>query len=190
MRSTLAALISRLRPRPSLISVSESMPSDSNRLRHSRTVTTVTPTGSAHVTALFGDDVAHIYAPYDLPGAVSRFFERVQPRLAVVMETELWPNLFHACRRQGIPLLLDAIGRRLCRKKIHGMMRLDASQGRQRALLFDMGAVLQETPADDGGWILELEMEERDFRRFVKRENLSTDIFTEPQADEPAVSSL
>ena len=58
------------------------------------------------MTALFGDEVAHVYAPYDLPGAVKRFFQRVRPRLAIVMETELWPNLFHACHGRQVPLLL------------------------------------------------------------------------------------
>jgi len=91
---------------------------------------------------------------------------------------------------EGIPLLLDAIGKRLGRKKIHGEIRLDASQGRQRALLFEMGAVLQERPADDGGWLIELEMAERDFRRFLKRESLSPDILEVPQVDESAVSAI
>jgi GTP-binding protein HflX len=91
---------------------------------------------------------------------------------------------------EGIPLLLDAIGRRLARKKIGGEIRLQASQGRLRALLFDMGAVLQERPVDDGGWVLELEMTERDFHRFLKREKLSREILETPQADEPAVSAF
>jgi 3-deoxy-D-manno-octulosonic-acid transferase len=69
-------------------------------------LTTVTPTGSARVTGLFGNEVAHVYAPYDLPDAVARFFDRVRPQLAVIMETELWPNLFHACHARRIPLLL------------------------------------------------------------------------------------
>jgi GTP-binding protein HflX len=90
---------------------------------------------------------------------------------------------------EGIPLLLDAVAGRLSRKKIHGTVRLEASQGRQRAKLFDLGAVLQETPADDGGWMLELEMEERDFRRFLKRENLPPEILEMPQAEESAVSA-
>jgi GTP-binding protein HflX len=90
---------------------------------------------------------------------------------------------------EGIPLLLDAVARRLSRKKIHGTVRLEASQGRQRAILFDLGAVLQETPADDGGWILELEMEERDFRRFLKREGLPPEILEMPQAEDSAVSA-
>jgi len=89
---------------------------------------------------------------------------------------------------EGIALLLEAVGKRLSRKKIHGMVRLQAGQGRQRALLFDLGAVVREEPADDGGWMLELELIERDFRRFVKRENLSLDILEVPQAEGSAAS--
>ena len=73
---------------------------------YSLLITTVTPTGSARVRSLFGQEVAHVYAPYDLPGSVKRFFDRVRPQLAIVMETELWPNLFHRCRQGGVPLLL------------------------------------------------------------------------------------
>ena len=89
---------------------------------YSLLVTTVTPTGSARVTALFGQGVAHVYAPYDLPGAVARFFVRVRPRLAIVMETELWPNLFHACQQRSIPLLL--INARLSARSVTGYLRV------------------------------------------------------------------
>ena len=91
---------------------------------------------------------------------------------------------------EGVPLLLESIGGRLRRKKIRGLMQLHPSQGRQRALLFAMGAVLQEKPADDGGWILELEMVERDFRRFLKREKLPADILRESPAIAPARATL
>jgi GTP-binding protein HflX len=91
---------------------------------------------------------------------------------------------------EGIPLLLDSIGGRLRRKKVRGMMRLHPSQGRQRALLFEMGAVTQEKPADDGGWILELEMVERDFRRFLKRERLPADILHANPAAKPENAAL
>jgi 3-deoxy-D-manno-octulosonic-acid transferase len=50
--------------------------------------------------------VHHSYIPYDLPDAVARFLARVQPQRVVVMETELWPTLFRACARRGIPLLI------------------------------------------------------------------------------------
>ena len=69
-------------------------------------VTTMTPTGSAQVRKLFGDSVAHSYAPYDLGSAVHRFFERVNPALAIIMETELWPNMFHECGQRHVPLVM------------------------------------------------------------------------------------
>ena len=89
---------------------------------HSILITTVTPTGSARVTALFGNDVAHVYAPYDLPVVVSRFLGRVRPQLAIVMETELWPNLFHACQQRSVPLLL--VNARLSEKSVRGYRRV------------------------------------------------------------------
>jgi 3-deoxy-D-manno-octulosonic-acid transferase len=70
------------------------------------TVTTFTPTGAARARALFGELAQVRYVPYDLPGAVRRFFRRVQPRLAVIFETELWPNLYRECGRRRIPLVL------------------------------------------------------------------------------------
>ncbi len=73
---------------------------------HALFVTTTTPTGSAQVRKLFGDSVSHAYLPYDLPGAVRRFLDRVRPELAVVMETELWPNLFAGCARRNVPVVI------------------------------------------------------------------------------------
>jgi 3-deoxy-D-manno-octulosonic-acid transferase len=69
-------------------------------------ITTVTPNGALRVKDLFGDEVIHSYIPYDMPGAVARFFDRFNPRLAVIMETELWPNLYNECGRRGVPLVL------------------------------------------------------------------------------------
>ncbi|MGK2925896.1 MAG: lipid IV(A) 3-deoxy-D-manno-octulosonic acid transferase [Lysobacterales bacterium] len=69
-------------------------------------VTTLTPAGSTRVRALFGESVFHVYAPLDLPWVVRRFFDRVQPRLLIVMETELWPNLYHEAAGRDIPILI------------------------------------------------------------------------------------
>jgi GTP-binding protein HflX len=95
-----------------------------------------------------------------------------------------------AATGEGIPLLLAAVGQRLCRKKIHGSVWLDACQGRQRALLFELGAVVREEPADEGGWKLEVELKERDFRRLVKREKLVLNILEEPQVDTPVATVI
>lgn len=70
------------------------------------TVTSMTPTGSERIQALFGERIQHCYLPYDLPWACARFFRRVQPRLALIMETELWPNHIHQCAKQGVPVVL------------------------------------------------------------------------------------
>ncbi len=69
-------------------------------------VTTTTLTGAAQVEMLFGQSVHHRFAPFDLPGALRRFLETARPRTAVILETELWPNLFEALRRADIPLVL------------------------------------------------------------------------------------
>ncbi len=69
-------------------------------------VTTVTPTGAQRVRALFGESVRHCYLPYDLPGSVRRFLDRVQPRVAIILETEIWPTLYNELGGRGIPLVL------------------------------------------------------------------------------------
>ena len=72
------------------------------------TVTCMTPTGSERIQALFAGEprIQHCYLPYDLPWAAGRFLDHVRPRLAVIMETELWPNHVHQCARRGIPVAL------------------------------------------------------------------------------------
>ncbi len=70
------------------------------------TVTTMTPTGSERVQQVFGKTVFHVYLPYDIPDAVARFLNRIQPAIGIIMETELWPNLLTACGKRGIPLLI------------------------------------------------------------------------------------
>ena len=84
-------------------------------------VTTGTPTGAQRVKSLFGDSVRHIYLPYDMPDAVRRFLDRVRPALGIVMETEIWPNLFRECRRRNVPLLLASA--RLSEKSVRRYRR-------------------------------------------------------------------
>jgi len=88
------------------------------------TVTAVTPTGAARARALFGGAAQVRYVPFDLPGAVRRFFARVQPRLAVIVETELWPNLYRECGRRRVPLVLASA--RLSARSVGRYRRLGA----------------------------------------------------------------
>ena len=101
-----------------------------------------------------------------------------KPRVANNRDGEGRAVWLSAASGDGVPMLLDAIGQRLRRKTLHGIVHLLPSQGRQRAKLFELGAVLCEETTEDGGWDLELKMAERDLRRFVKRENLPADLLT------------
>lgn len=87
-------------------------------------ITTTTPTGSDQVRRSFGDSVAHVYAPYDLPGFVRAFLRRCAPDLVIVMETELWPNLLHTCKQHTIPVVVA--NARLSEKSARGYGRLAA----------------------------------------------------------------
>ena len=73
---------------------------------HPVIITTMTPTGSSRVKRLFGDRVHHVYAPYDLPDAVNRFLNRINPIKVIVMETEIWPNMITWCFKRNVPLVL------------------------------------------------------------------------------------
>jgi 3-deoxy-D-manno-octulosonic-acid transferase len=88
------------------------------------TVTTFTPTGAARARALIGHLAAVRYVPFDLPGAVRRFLGRVEPRLAIIFETELWPNLYRECRRRRVPLVLASA--RLSARSLGRYQRLGA----------------------------------------------------------------
>ena len=70
------------------------------------TVTTMTPTGSERAQSAFGKDVQHVYLPYDLPDAINRFLNKVDPKLVLIMETELWPNLINALYKRKTPLVI------------------------------------------------------------------------------------
>ena len=69
-------------------------------------ISTLTRTGAARCRELFGETVEHRYLPLDNVSAVRAWLERTRPRLALIMETEIWPELYERCRRLGIPLVL------------------------------------------------------------------------------------
>ncbi len=73
---------------------------------HQLLLTHTTPTGRAAGEQLYGDDVIRVYLPYDYPFAVHRFLRYFHPRVGVLLETEVWFNLIHACHIEAIPLLL------------------------------------------------------------------------------------
>jgi 3-deoxy-D-manno-octulosonic-acid transferase len=109
------------------------------------TVTCMTPTGSQRIKALFADEprVQHCYLPYDLPCAAKRFLDQVRPKLAVIMETELWPNHIHQCARRGIPVALA--NARLSERSARGYARFPRLT---RPMLGEMSLFAVQTEAE------------------------------------------
>lgn len=93
-----------------------------NYPRYQVLITTMTPTGADTVQKHFGNTVTHYYIPYDLPDAVCRFIHYIKPSLLVVMETEIWPNLFYACKKNNIPVVIA--NARMSEKSCNGYKRL------------------------------------------------------------------
>jgi len=113
-------------------------------------VTTTTPTGSQRVQTLFGERVMHVYAPWDLPGPLRRFLDRTRPRLLVLMETELWPNLLHHCRARGCRIVLA--NARLSPRSARGYARFPRLT---RTMLAQLDLIACQS-ADDGERFLSL----------------------------------
>lgn len=86
------------------------------------TITCMTPTGSEQIRKLFGDKVGHAYLPYDLPWLQGRFINRLRPRIGVIMETELWPNMVHEAKAANVPLVLA--NARLSERSARGYQRV------------------------------------------------------------------
>ncbi len=107
-------------------------------------VTTITPTGSERVRTLWGDRVEHVYLPYDLRGMVRRFLDHYRPRLGLIVETELWPNLLFACRDQQVPVYV--VNARLSARSLRGYRVLRPLVGRA---LRTLRGVAAQSP-DDG----------------------------------------
>ena len=91
-------------------------------------ITTITPTGSQRVRALWGDAVDHVYLPYDVPGSAGRFLDHFRPSLALILETELWPNLLFGCRDRRIPVYI--LNARLSARSLKGYRLLRPLVGR------------------------------------------------------------
>ncbi|RTE87159.1 MULTISPECIES: lipid IV(A) 3-deoxy-D-manno-octulosonic acid transferase [Gammaproteobacteria] len=69
-------------------------------------VTCTTPTASDLIQSTFGEKIEHSYLPTDLPWVMKRFLNRVQPKLIVLMETEVWPNLIANAQKRSTPVAL------------------------------------------------------------------------------------
>lgn len=106
-------------------------------------VTSTTPTGSERVRALFGSRVHHVYWPWDTPGVINRFWRNFNPRLVILLETELWPNLIATADKRKVPVVL-ANGR-LSARSHRGYARL---RGLMRPMLESLRALAVQTAVE------------------------------------------
>ena len=74
-------------------------------LGHAVHLTVVTATGFAHANRLLGDSISLSFLPWDIPFAMSRMIRRLEPSLLLLAETEFWPGMLSACKKQGIPVI-------------------------------------------------------------------------------------
>lgn len=108
-------------------------------------LTHMTPTGREAGEVLFGDTVLRRYLPYDYPGAVARFLRHFRPTVGILMETELWPNLIHACRLSSVPLAL--VNARVSQQAFRRYRRF---AGFTRQCLHGLAAIAAQTQEDAG----------------------------------------
>ncbi|MBI5919594.1 MAG: lipid IV(A) 3-deoxy-D-manno-octulosonic acid transferase [Nitrosomonadales bacterium] len=110
---------------------------------HQILLTHTTPTGMDACQQLYGDSVQRVYLPYDFPAPVQRFLEHYRPRLGVLLETEIWPNLIHTCHQRHIPLLL--LNARLSERSAAGYARFSGLTG---AAFGELAGVAAQTDDD------------------------------------------
>lgn len=106
-------------------------------------ITTTTPTGFDTVLRQLGATVRHVYFPYDLPWVVRRFLAHFRPRMLLLMETELWPNVVQACARAGLPTLL--VNARMSERSARRYARLPRMTA---GMLRSLTAIAAQTKAD------------------------------------------
>lgn len=106
-------------------------------------ITTMTPTGADSVKQCFGETVQHLYLPYDLPVAVRNFIFMIKPSMLIVMETELWPNLFYYFRKNNIPIII--INARMSEKSAKSYKRLSSLT---RSTLINISLIIAQGERD------------------------------------------
>ena len=111
--------------------------------RHRILLTHMTPTGRETGATLFGESVQSCYLPYDFPFAVERFLEHFKPACGILLETEIWPNLIHACRARRLPIYL--VNARLSEKSLRLYMRFRALAA---ACLNELSGIAAQSRAD------------------------------------------
>ncbi|MCF2859020.1 lipid IV(A) 3-deoxy-D-manno-octulosonic acid transferase [Pseudoalteromonas sp. SMS1] len=111
-------------------------------------VTCNTPTGREEIQKQFGDSVDVCYLPLDLAFATRKFIKKLKPKLLIVLETELWPNLFHYAKQQNCPVAV--VNARLSEKSFQGYKRFAALS---RGLMAHIDALASHNEEDGARFV-------------------------------------
>src|SRR5687768_2455023 len=88
---------------------------------HAVLMTGTTAAGRETIKQVYGESVIATFLPYDYPESVQSFLQRFRPRLGILMETEIWPNLLAGCATLGVPVVLA--NARMSEKSARGYRR-------------------------------------------------------------------
>jgi len=110
---------------------------------HAVLMTCTTAAGRETLRQVYGDALQVSFLPYDFPWASRRFLEYFRPRLGVIMETEVWPNLIAACAAKDVPVVLA--NARMSEKSARGYARVASLT---RPAFASLAAVCAQSTAD------------------------------------------
>jgi len=117
-----------------------------NYPEHRILVTTTTPTGSQAVINHYQSEVLHFYFPFDLPIIVNRYIKKINPKLCILLETEIWPNLVHALNTNSIPVLL--VNARLSQRSLEKYQKFAPNLAKQTLNKFTTVATQNQNSAN------------------------------------------
>ncbi len=80
-------------------------------------LTTNTPSSAVRVANTLSEQVIHCYCPIDWQWAIRKFISKLQPRCLIIIETELWPNLFTVANELNLPITI--INGRISTRTLH-----------------------------------------------------------------------
>lgn len=84
-------------------------------------LTNGTATGREEGLKLLQEGDIQVWQAWDSPEVVERFLTAFKPRIGLLLETEVWPQLIHIAQEKGIPIML--INARMSEKSLHQAQR-------------------------------------------------------------------
>ncbi len=89
------------------------------RLKYNNSLFIITTTTSSSATLIktLKGNVKHLYLPMDFYLSMLRFIKSINPKICIILETEIWPNLINICKKNNIPTVI--INARLSKKTLN-----------------------------------------------------------------------